>query len=333
MSDLEQRLAEVLRSGAEGAPDATGLAGGARSRARQRRRTHLVNAAVVVALAVAAPATWVAVGGDDGPRPTDRPQTAADPESTGDGWRWESWHGVTVQVPDTWGEGPLSTWCLDGDEPLPRVQRPGGVTASIACTPALGYGLTFQDVDDREEFSWPVVHQDGGGWPEENVVGARGLGGVLVEVVTPDEELAQRVLDSAHAIGADGDPNGCTARLGGDPVVPDGAVSVCRYDDTGLLEQSEALVGQHAGDAVRALQAAPEPTACADSSTGSQPHGVVLLRAAGTTARVDLVPDCPRVTVDGDVRELTPDVLYWALSPGWTGDATGLPLPAELRQQ
>jgi hypothetical protein len=333
MSDLEQRLTEVLQRGAEGAPDAAGLAGGARSRARQRRRTHLAGGAAVVALALAVPATWVAVSGDDAPGPTDRTQTAADPDPTDDGWRWESWHGVTVQVPDTWREGPLSTWCLDGDEPTPRVQRPGGVTASIACTPSLGYGLMFQDVDDRTDFSWPIGRQDSGGWPEENVVGARGMRGVLMTVVTPDEDLAQRILDSAHPVDRDGDPNGCATRLGGEPVVPDGAVSVCRYDDTGLLEQSEALVGQDAGDAVRALQAAPAPTTCADASAGSQPHGVVLLRAAGTSARVDLVPACPRVTVDGDVRELTPDVLYWALSPGWTGDATGLPLPPQLRQQ
>jgi len=59
----------------------------------------------------------------------------------------------------------------------------------------------------------------------------------------------------------------------------------------------------------------------------------VLLEAAGVSARVDLVTDCPRVTVDGQVRELTADVVYWALSPGWSGDGTNLPLPPELRQR
>ena len=39
------------------------------------------------------------------------------------------------------------------------------------------------------------------------------------------------------------------------------------------------------------------------------------------------------MSVDGQVRELTPDVLYWALSPGWTGDGTDVPLPPELRQR
>ncbi|QIG41777.1 hypothetical protein G5V58_02380 [Nocardioides anomalus] len=336
MSDLEQRLSEVLHRGAEAAPDATGLAGAARTRARQRRRTRLAGAAAVVALAVAAPTAWVLGTGGDPDRSVDPQRTAADPGAGDEGFRWESWHGVTVQVPDTWAPGALSTWCLTADEPVPHVQRPGGATAAIACSPQQTYGLSFQEVDAGADFAWPVVHQAGGGWPEENVVGGRGIGGVLITVATREETLAQRILDSAHAIGPDGDPNGCTSRLGGDPVAaPEGALSVCRYDDTGLLEQSEALVGQPAGDAVRALQAAPPAGAegCTDASSASQPHGVVLLRAAGTSARVDLVPDCARVTVDGDVRTLTSDVLYWALSPGWSGDATGLPLPAQLRQQ
>jgi hypothetical protein len=49
---------------------------------------------------------------------------------------------------------------------------------------------------------------------------------------------------------------------------------------------------------------------------------------------VDLVGSCPRVTVDGDVRELTPEVVLWALSPGWTGSLdAGIPLPVRLREQ
>ena len=113
---------------------------------------------------------------------------------------------------------------------------------------------------------------------------------------------------------------------------PEGALSVCRYDEDGALEQSEALFGEDAGDAVRALQAAPEPGECADTSQASQTHQIVVLEAAGISAMVDLVGGCPRVTVDGQVRELTPDVVYWALSPGWTGSVPdGVSLPSELR--
>ncbi len=35
----------------------------------------------------------------------------------------------------------------------------------------------------------------------------------------------------------------------------------------------------------------------------------------------------------GAVRELTPEILYWALSPGWTGSVSGdVPLPDRLRR-
>jgi hypothetical protein len=40
------------------------------------------------------------------------------------------------------------------------------------------------------------------------------------------------------------------------------------------------------------------------------------------------------VTVDGQVRELTSEVVYWALSPGWSGSVPGeVPLPSELRKR
>jgi len=348
MSDLEQRLTEVLARGAEDAPPATGLAAGARRRARQRRRARLAGAGAVLALAVGVPtALVVADGGDSRPSPRDHdaatdpapaPTSTTDVVGPGtpaaDGYRWESWHGVTIEVPDGWAYGSRSAWCADDGALEPVVERPGGIVPMILCDPGSTYGLTFQEIDHRDDFQWPIVHQNGSGWPEENVVGARGIGGVLAEVATRTEPEAAAVLDSMRAIGPDGDPNGCLARmLPGANNPPEGTLSICRYDPDGALEQSEALVGEDAGDAVRALQAAPEAGECADTSTGGQPHGVVLLEASGTTARVDLVPECPRVTVDGDVRELTSDVLYWALSPGWSGDGTNLPLPPEPRQQ
>jgi hypothetical protein len=246
----------------------------------------------------------VALGGDgDGDEsagPADGGSTAVDPSAStatdpaetaypmGGGYRWESWHGVTVRVPKNWGYGSLSDWCADGGKLDARVQRPETVALSIQCDPGSTYGVSFQEIDNRDDFQWPVVHQDGGGWPEENEVGGRGIGGVLVMAATRDGDQARFILDSMRAIGPQGDPNG---------------------------------------------QAAPPPGSCADSGSGSQPHVVILMEAAGISARVDLASGCPRVTVDGDVRELTPDVLYWALSPGWSGDGTNLPLPPELRTQ
>jgi hypothetical protein len=207
------------------------------------------------------------------------------------------------------------------------------VANSILCDPASTYGITFQEIDNRDDFRWPTVAQTGHSWPAENAVGGRGIGGVLVMVATPTPEVADIVLSSMREIGPQGDPNGCQARYTpGSANPPEGGLSVCRYDENGALEQSEALFGEDAGDAVQALQAAPEPGECADTSQGSQPHQIVVLDGAGISATVDLVSGCPRVTVDGQVRELTPDVVYWALSPGWSGSVPdGVSLPSELR--
>jgi hypothetical protein len=348
MSDLEQRLTEALTEGGQGAPSATGLASAARARARRRRRSRIAGGAALVALAVGVPGAVVALGGDDGRGkdvgPADHGNTAVDKNgddgqdsvpSLAGGYKWESWHGVTLQVPDSWVYGSLNDWCADGgDLDPPRIQRPGAVSELVMCDPASTYGITFQEIDNRDDFQWPVVHQSGKGWPKENVSGGRGIGGVLVTVTTRTSTEATYILYSMHAIPATGDSNGCQYRLRPDATnPPEGALSVCSYDERGQLEQSEALVGEDAGDAVRALQATPEPGECADTSQGSQPHQVVFLESAGISARVDLVSGCPRVTVDGQVRGLTPDVVYWALSPGWSGSVPdGVSLPSELRK-
>ncbi len=165
-------------------------------------------------------------------------------------------------------------------------------------------------------------------------MGARGIGGVLVNVLRSRTPTGRsRSWTRCGRSVREGDPNGCRSRYTPDAAnPPEGALSICRYDDTWALEQSEALVGEDAGAAERALQAAPEPGECSDTSKGSQPHQVIVLQAAGVSATVDLVDGCPRVTVDGQVRELTPDVLYWALSPGWSGSVPdGVSLPSELR--
>ena len=335
-ADLEGQLTAALRDGAQAAPDAAGLAHAARGRARHKRRARVAGAAAAVALAIAVPTAVVAWpssgdGGSDAPHAAD---TAPDGPTVDEGYRWESWRGVTVQVPDTWGYGALSDWCADGGTiGTPRVQRPGTVANMILCDPGWTYGLTFQKIDNGDDFEWPVVSQTDAAWPEPNYVGARGIGGVLVTVATPDAELAHRVLDSMRRIPDEGDANGCPARLTpGEASPPEGGLSVCRYDDTGALDQSEVLFGEDAGKAVQALQAAPPASECADSSQGSQPHQVIVLEGPGITARVDLVDGCSRAQVDGDVRDLTIAVMRWALSPGWSGSVGGdVPLPAELR--
>ena len=197
MNDFEGRVTEVLRSEAEAAPDALGLADAARARARERRRTRVAAVGAAVVLAVAVPVGVVALSGDDGPGKTPVAGDTAGTEAPAG--RWESWHGLTVRVPDDWQYGNQATWCANGgtaDQFL--VTRPGGVSEMIACTPQSSYGLAFQEIDEGEPFDWPVVTQTGDAWPAGTFVGAHGEDGVLVQVAGPDR---QQVLDILATVG------------------------------------------------------------------------------------------------------------------------------------
>ena len=67
MSDFEERLARSLTEGAEGAPDAAGLAAGARGRARSRRRRTVSAAGAAVAVAAIVVPLAVVAARDNGP--------------------------------------------------------------------------------------------------------------------------------------------------------------------------------------------------------------------------------------------------------------------------
>ena len=329
MSDLEQRLADALTGGAQDAPAATGLAAAARSRARSKRRTRVAGAAAAVALAVAVPTAIVATAGSDSDGPS---RVANDPNSdlgVPDGYRVESWHGVSIEVPDTWGYGSLGAWCAGGGSlDKPRVSRPGEVSEMIACSPANGYGITFQEIDNRDDFQWPVVQQPGNdSYPQGAYVGGRGIGGVLVMVTASTQAAGLDVLATMRSIGSEGDAHGCPVDSTSAPVVRGDAMTVCRYDDAGLLEQSELLSGADLKSAELALWAAPAETA---TDCDALPAQTIRLASVAEDAGIDL--SCGTLTVHGEARRLTADVLYWALSPGWSGSVPdGVSLPSELR--
>lgn len=257
MSDLESRLTEALRAGADDAPDVAGLAAGARQRLRTRRlrRTGVVGAVAV--LAVAVPTAVVASRGSDtsGPPIASSPSTSPDPVSAADpGYRWESWHGVSAQVPHTWGYGTLTSWCATAGRPAPRVQRPEDVGEDIACTPTETYGLTFS-VAPKPGLDWPVAPQDNDSYPAEAYVGTRDVAGVFIEVGTSSFALSQRILDSV-TLTADVRPDGCPAAPSQQPApLVDDEVAVCGYDEAGMLSRSELLTGADAARVSAALQA------------------------------------------------------------------------------
>jgi hypothetical protein len=314
-----------------------GLAAAARARARARRRTRLAGLAAVVALGVGVPAAVLATHGSRGPDAGPGPaggQTAVDPAGTQapglrGGYHFESWADVSVAVPDSWGYGDLASWCAAGGSlDTPRVNRPGDVAEDILCNPATGYGLTFQPLDRDDDFEWPVVQQTGDGSPKGAYVGGRAIGGTLVTVVTHDSDEALYILSTMQRNKAL-DPNGCPVYRGSDPVVPGAAMTVCRYDASGLLEQSELLVGADVDAAEAALRGARSATTvgCVPDVPDAQ-----QIRMASLAEDAEVSLGCRNFSDHGLLRQLTPAVLYWALSPGWSGSVPdGVSLPSVLR--
>ncbi len=347
-NELESRLRESLRGAAEGAPAPHDLAGGARSRARARRR-WLAGASVAAVAAIVVPVALLAGGtgeragpGDPTPTTPDASRPAGEGPNTWrtEGWRTESWHDIEVAVPEEWEYGSLSTWCLSkSDPPAPVVERPGGVVPAILCSPsASGFGLQFLPAGDLE----PVqpVHEVGAGkdFPRGAWVGEVVLGFAGVRVVAPEPWLAKRVLGSAHVIDG-ADHNGCPSRetIGSteDPGI-EGSLSVCRYDESGWLEQSELLIGSRADQALQAIEDAPIRAEASPCQFPPDRSPVVVLRMAGDElARVVWDAVCATgngVFQHGVARELTTDVMYWSLSPGWSGAlGSTYPLPDQFR--
>jgi hypothetical protein len=341
MSDFEGRLTEVLRSESEAAPEALGLADAARVRARVRRRQRVAAIGAGAVAALALPVAVVALGdggGGDGAPVADDPSTTT-PVDKFPG-RWETWRDVTVRVPPDWQYGDPATWCADGgSEKTFRVGRPGGVVPSIACTPGSSYGLTFQEIEMKETdepFDWPVVAQAGDAWPPGTYVGAHGAEGVLVTVAGPDQDLVSQVLATVSTFRPV-DPNGCSATDDGGPgTAGKDEVPVCRYDETGRLVQSEKLTGDDAIAAAEAVGSTPQEDGGNLCENPDSEYVVLGVEGERVEVRYAGPLDCADqgVFIEGLDHALTADVLYWALSPGWTGSAgSHAPLPPQLRQR
>lgn len=318
MSDLESRLSAALTGAASGAPDPHGLAAGARRRLRRRRTAIAAGLAAVVLLAVPAA---LAVGGDR-PRGSDVATQTPDPTTdASDGWRTETWHGVTFEVPDRWGHGGSTAWCTQSENPIdvtPTVSRPDSVTPMIACTPQHGYGVSV-----GSSAAYDTVHPSGQVWrydtegvdvamyPDDTWLGHWYDGEEVVKVVTPDRTLAERVLASVRTV--DGiDPNGCPADLGAAEAATGGSegLSLCRYDEEDLLAASRLLTGEDAIEAMEALTSAPlldEPARC----TQPVPSGRTAVLDGGSYVATVVLDTCEGwdgVFFSGVSREITDDV-------------------------
>ena len=155
MNDFESRLTEALSSGAEQAPDADGLAAGARRRSRTRRRTRVAVGIGVVVAALVVPVGVLALGGDDAP---DR--VATDPADEPKGWHTVEHEGVLVDIPGGWHELDTSKcefgfvrFGPDGADACTFDHEGLGFYASATFDPKHGPGV----IDERKRAAGPAT--------------------------------------------------------------------------------------------------------------------------------------------------------------------------------
>ena len=333
MSDLETRLTEGLRGTAGRAPHPGDLAAAARQRLRRRRRTTAATVAAALAVAAIPVAVTVVGGGGESDR---RESTVADPVPAE--WRVESFRDLTLRVPPGWGWGGGTDWCAnDRDlDDQPQVSRPGGVVAAIACTPSYGYGVHFEEPPSGAlppGTEGAVQEYTGDRYPDGAWIAHVSTGHAALWVVTDDQRLTRQVLGTVEQI-RDFDPNGCP--------IPEGRVfehdnpaSVCRYGGGGRLEQSERLTPAQTDALRKALREAPRRTGGGECrGAGSE---WVLILVDGW--KVPVIWDAPcrggnGALFHGRPIALTEEIMYWALSPGWSGAVDGdVPLPERLRPE
>ncbi|HEX5532782.1 MAG TPA: hypothetical protein VFX33_03475, partial [Actinomycetales bacterium] len=225
-----------------------------------------------------------AAPGDTGdPGNTTKTEPRAQTETPDRGWRWESYGGIELQVPEAYewntsGSPLYPAWCaFTGDEesPVPAVNRVRGqAVPSIGCTPERPVSTYAPAVDLDSDQRVGTVRLDGG-WVSETVE----VAGVKVTVSDDDAARRKRILRSIRPIG-ETDVHGC--RPGTDLVRPGErpsssapaaddvtSVAICRYAVPNRVQpegpaqplvSSSRLSGAVAAELVRALVAAPEGT-------------------------------------------------------------------------
>ncbi len=242
----------------------------------------LIVGSIITGVRLTAPAGSVPVAG--GATSSDGATSAAEPA---EGWRFEFYRDVRVQVPDSWtyAQEPGSDWCayVPGRLPkMPYVARAEGssVRLDIGCSRPGSADYRGPPVDtwvDHLALSSAfggssgsvTANRTGAFWMVRQVVGHAGI-----KVVTKDRQLADRILASAEIVQpADPscDPRSPIQARGFQRPAPAFDVSsltdvdsilVCQYsfgepeDAPGLVAQSE-LTGAAADDELHALQSAP----------------------------------------------------------------------------
>ncbi|MFC0623563.1 hypothetical protein [Kribbella deserti] len=271
----ETLLERSLHNQAVNAPGDDFLLDRVQHRVKARRNTRAVLAgAIACGATIAAVAAFIPSLNDPAtPAANGTPLVAS--EGIPD-WRWESYGGIEVQVPATWGYGPGVDYpaCLIKSKQQPHVARPGIVPA-IACPGPVDLryradSLTF-GAFGRKAGLQPIDN----GWAEESRV----VAGTTVTVFSTDAALRERILASAQPIEGT-DQQGCAVDhpLTKNPALRPSAtgglasigaaesISVCRYAvrrDSPIkhpLLASSKLGAEQAAAAVASIVAAPAGT-------------------------------------------------------------------------
>jgi DNA-directed RNA polymerase specialized sigma24 family protein len=346
--DLPMLMRETVTSYGEQAPEPYELAERVVQRSRRRRRNQAVAGLVAIA-ALLIPVAWLA----NPPEPDrDRlldPQPPEIPLSEVPEWRWESYGGIEVQVPATWGLGDLTQWCADSppedritgpsvDRPVLDPVGPEPVVCSVSSgtgtrgvsRPTFTSGLLLRP-------PWAPARLGRADVAAQAEIFTRWIGGVELTVVDQRLEMARRILLSATII-EETDVNICepTARVprlgrylsmrqaGVDTIVEAEAVSICRYQLSGWEEPtlySSRRVGRpEAAELLRLIQGARsiEPPS-ADWPAGCMPADAILLRVwqGGQPTNVWLhhtACDVQGLDDGARVRELPPALLRLVLT-------------------
>jgi hypothetical protein len=333
MSDFENKLTEMLSERAETSLSAVGLAEGARSRHRRRRalKVGLAGAAVVAAI-VAVPVGLGALSVDEGGGVATEPGPVK--SSLPAGWRSESYRDVEFAVPPDWEYGSLDDWCASGGSvtDAPRVERPGGVVATIAC-PSSAYGVR--------------IGEPPGNPPAGAVVRSASVGGVTLSVVAPDAQVADKVAGSLHEIQGK-DHHGCVPEkavppvgdmTGSSSIDRDDPIALCRYDvgvDGANLNSSEEI---ELSDNKRfwlsfdSAQPGRGPDSGPGACSDSREDQALLVQVGDQEVAWVHYSGCDGHGIDefGTTLKLNPQVMYWALPRGGFALDGSVPIPKEVR--
>jgi hypothetical protein len=258
MDATEDLIVESLSRHAADAPSDAHLLSTVRHRLRRRRTGRTIGAAVLACAAVATAIT--ASHSLTGELRTD-PQVAR-PGAPDPGWHWESYKTAQVQVPDSWtqyisGPAPCTTF---GNPSPPTIGRfndwlgKNGYTCEDAVLP-LGRRAPYLWFNDVQA---PGTKQYDAGWTEET----RLIGGTKISVLTRDDALRRRILDSARPITGtdyygcpptDVGPSG-TGLNAKDPIT---SANICEYWHGSLVSGSQ-LDAKSATAFAQRVNASPE---------------------------------------------------------------------------